>query len=238
MDSRKQEAGSKQEAESRKQVAGSRKRFRLPATGYRLFIHPIGRSSLLTLATGLAVLLAWYGILGIIVGPQNLKAILQGLLAASSPQVRALSLTTLARGLKFLLRSNFLVFGLPALLYGLLPALRPDRRDVPTLFLSAFMLTAMVWYVSASIGWPRYAYPFLAVGNIFIARLLYDLGDGFRLQLRSPNLLRALAALLILALMPVAQFRLVGREILSPPDSGFEPFTRYIRENVPPPEKS
>lgn len=195
--------------------------------------RPIWRPSLLTLVTGLAVLLAWYGILGALVGPQNLRAILQGLFAASSPQVRVFSLTTLARSAKFLIRSDFLVFGLPALLYGLVLALRRDRRDVPTLLLGVFMLTVMLWYISASIGWPRYAYPFLAIGNLFVARLLYDLGDGFHLRLRSPNLLRALAVLLILALMPVAQFRLVGREILSPPDSGFESFTQYIRNHVP-----
>lgn len=195
--------------------------------------RPIWRPSLVTLTVGLVVLLAWYGILGALVGPQNLKAIIQGIQTASSPQVRVLSLTTLARSVKFLIRSDFLVFGLPALLYGLVLALRRDRRDVPALLLGAFMLTVMVWYVFASIGWPRYAYPFLAIGNLFIARLLCDLGNGFRLHFRSPTFVRTLAVLLILILLPLAQFRLVGRDILAPPDSGFEAFTRYIRTNVP-----
>lgn len=196
--------------------------------------QPVWRAALLALTTGLLTLAAWYGCLGLLVGRENLVAILRGLSAASSPQVRVFSLHTMAQGVKFLLRSKFLVFGLPALLCGLAQALRRDRRDIPTLFLGAFILTGLGWYVVASIGWPRYTYPFLAVGNILIAHLLYDLGDGFRLHIRSPQFVRAIAVLMLLLLLPLASFRLVARDILSPPDSGYEAFTRAIRTNVPP----
>lgn len=196
--------------------------------------RPLWRPTLLALGVGLVTLAAWYGCLGVLVGPENLAAILRGLSAASSPQVRVFSLSTIVQGAKFLLRSKFLVFGLPALLYGLALALRRDRRDVSTLFLGAFILTGLGWYVVASIGWPRYTYPFLAVGNLFIARFLYDWGDGFRLRLHSPHFIRALAVLLLLIFLPLASFRTVARDILSPPDSGYEAFTRAIQTTVPP----
>lgn len=195
---------------------------------------PLWRPTLLTLAVGMGALMAWYGSLGALVGPENLAAILRGLSAASSPQVRVFSLNTIAQGAKFLLRSQFLKLGLPALLYGLALALRRDRRDVATLFLGAFVLIGLGWYVVASIGWPRYTYPFLAVGNLFIARFLSDLGDGFRLRIPSPHRIRALAVLLLLLFLPLASFRLVARDILSPPDSGYEGFTRVVQETVPP----
>lgn len=214
--------------------------------------RPLWGPTLLALAVGLVTLAAWYGCLGLLVGPENLAAILRGLSAASSPQVRVFSLSAIAQGAKFLLRSKFLVFGLPALLYGVILALRRDRRDVATLFLGAFILTGLGWYVVASIGWPRYTYPFLAVGNLFIAQLLYDLGDGFRLQPRptpsdfaaTPSAaagggggvrpLRAMAVLLLLLFLPLAGFRTIARDILSPPDSGYEAFTRAVQETVPP----
>ena len=207
----------------------------LTALVAHLFLRrPLWRPALLALTAGLLTLAAWYGCLGLLVGRENLAAILRGLSAASSPQVRVFSLHTIAQGGKFLLRSKFLVFGLPALLYGFAQALRRDRRDTPTLFLGAFILTGLGWYVVASIGWPRYTYPFLAVGNIFIAWLLDDLGDGFHLHIRSPRFVRAIAVLLLLLLLPLASFRLVARDILSPPDSGYEAFTRAVWTTVPP----
>lgn len=189
------------------------------------------RPALTSLACSLGVLLLWYGILRLVVGPENFIALLRGLSAASSPQVRVFSLARLGESARFLLRSHFLLFGLPGLVYGLVTAIRRSHEEIPALFLGLFVLAGLAWYVLASIGWPRYTYPFLAVGNIFTARLLHDIGDRFARPLRN---VRALAVLLILLILPLAQFRLIARDLLSPPDSGFAPFTHYIQTQVPP----
>jgi len=196
-----------------------------------LWKRSLWKPALISLACGLGLLLLWYGILRLIVGPENFASLLTGLSTASSPQVRVFSLARLGESARFLLRSHFLLFALPGLLYGLVTAVRRGPEETPTLFLGLFILAGLGWYVLASIGWPRYTYPFLALGNLFTARLLYDIGDRFARPARN---VRALAVLLILLILPLAQFRLIARDLLSPPDSGFAPFTRYIQTQVPP----
>jgi hypothetical protein len=42
----------------------------------------------------------------------------------------------------------------------------------------------LVWYVVASVGWLRYAFPGLALASLFVARFFGDLTDGFRVDVK------------------------------------------------------
>lgn len=186
----------------------------------------------------LGSLALWYGVLRCIMGAENFAVLLRDLASASSPQVRVSSWVAVVRGAKFLLRSTFLVVGVPGLLYALGVGIRRERPNVPALFLFCFVGVALGWYLLASVGWARYAYPFLAVGNLFIARLLVDLGDDFRFGRREAGTLisaggaRALAVLVMVVVLPWGNFRLLARELVAP-DRSLEQFNAYLQAHVP-----
>jgi hypothetical protein len=71
----------------------------------------------------------------------------------------------------------------PALAYGFVLALprRGEGQRWGVLFVLATV--NLVWYVVASIGWLRYAFPGLAIVSLFVARFFGDLTDGFRFRL-------------------------------------------------------
>lgn len=193
-------------------------------------LRPVRKPAIEALVSSLVVIAAWYAVLWAVLGSQNLVNLVKGLLVASSPQVRVFSIHTLGESIKFILRSDFLVFGLPAVFYTLWRAVRRGCSELRQLFLGAFILTGWSWYMLASVGWPRYAYPFLAISNVFTAHLFYDLGD---FSSRGLHNTRAVAVMLVMLFLPLSQFRLVGRGLLAPSDSGFQEFTAYIRQNVP-----
>jgi 4-amino-4-deoxy-L-arabinose transferase-like glycosyltransferase len=186
----------------------------------------------------LGSLALWYGVLRFIMGAENFTVLLRDLASASSPQVRVSSWVAMVHGAKFLLRSTFLIVGGPGLLYALGVGIRRKRPNVPALFLFCFVGVALGWYLLASVGWARYAYPFLAVSNLFIARLLVDLGDGFRFARReagtpaSAGWARALAVLVMVVVLPWGNFRLLARDLVAP-DRSLEQFNAYLQAHVP-----
>lgn len=191
--------------------------------------------ALITAGICLATLALWYGVLRLLLGPENFAVLLRDLSSASAPQVRVSSGVAFLRGAKFLLRSTFLVVGVPGLLYALLSGARRERPNLPALFLFCFVGSALGWYLLASVGWTRYAYPFLAVGNLFIARLLVDLGDGLRFERRAggwPVAARGVAVLALIGLLPWGNFRLLARELVAP-DRSLEQFNAYLQVHVP-----
>ncbi len=77
-------------------------------------------------------------------------------------------------------RSVYLWALIPAVIYGVFVS-RPrtsEGQKWSVLFL--LMSLNLVWFVIASIGWIRYAFLGLSVASLFIARLFYDLTNGFK----------------------------------------------------------
>ncbi|MGQ0601603.1 MAG: hypothetical protein ACT4QE_07910, partial [Anaerolineales bacterium] len=68
---------------------------------------------------------------------------------------------------------------LPALVYGLTYLRTRDRAGHQWAVLWVMVVVTLVWVVTASIGWLRYAFPALALGCLFVARALTDLTRGF-----------------------------------------------------------
>ena len=82
---------------------------------------------------------------------------------------------------------NYLGSLLPALIYGFFLGLPRRRKEQMWGLLFALVVVNLGWYVVASIGWWRYAFLGLALASLFVARLFYDLTDGFRLRGAMPK---------------------------------------------------
>jgi hypothetical protein len=85
---------------------------------------------------------------------------------------------------KFLVQEGFVLWSAPALVYTFFIAFScRDRRNASRqLLFPIFVLGWMSWYVIASIGWPRYAYPGWAISTILVAKFLYDLVKMFKIE--------------------------------------------------------
>ncbi len=79
-----------------------------------------------------------------------------------------------------LAHSGFVIFGLPAIVVAVISAI--SARQGPKRSVEGFLLTFGVlwtgWYIFSTLGRARHALPGFFVLSIFLARLLYDLGDG------------------------------------------------------------
>ena len=77
-------------------------------------------------------------------------------------------------------------FGLliPGLVYGFFLALPRKRSGLIWGVLFFMTVSNLAWYVLASIGWLRYAFPALLFSTFFLARMFLDWSDGFRIPWR------------------------------------------------------
>lgn len=126
----------------------------------------------------------WQVALVFVLGPtSDLQANLLWYREATAGAALVFSPDLMRRALGELLSpKTFLGLLLPALVYGLtLPRMR-DRLGHQWAVLLALVTVNLVWYVTASIGWLRYAFPALAVGCLFVARALHDLTHGFHFE--------------------------------------------------------
>ncbi|MBI3360963.1 MAG: hypothetical protein HY023_07620, partial [Chloroflexi bacterium] len=121
----------------------------------------------------------------------------------------------------------------PALLYGV----RLARRDRPRAQAWGTILILVVinagWYIFASIGWLRYAFPALSLASLFVARMLVDVFEataGWR-QTRRRAARFLLAAWV--AGMSLPQLWEVSRLIASSYEPGALIMARYLEKEIP-----
>ena len=211
---------------------------------------------LLPTALGVVALLAWWrghtreffsavaaavasvGMLGIwglclwaILGSTHARALLDNLAAASAPQVRVVSFVAVAHAIKFLLTSTFLVTGVPALVYALVRYWQDDERDPGETLLLAVIGVCLGWFVLRSIGWPRYAYPFLALTSLLTARMVIDFGG--LVTPRALTTARGAAAVLLLLAIPMGELPRVGAALLAEPDRSVRHLNEWIDATLP-----
>lgn len=103
------------------------------------------------------------------------------------------------------------------------------------------------WYLLLSIGWTRYLFPAMFIGNIFIAVLLRDLAGGFnlpRLLMRGAEVLRRrrftsrgmvvlLTAIVVPAMLILTVIMLYGSFIAGPDDSAVRA-ARFVNTQTKP----
>ncbi len=194
----------------------------------------------------LGCFLLWQVVMVIYLGPANarqnfalLRQTTAGAALVFSPSLMASSLAQLA-GLQV-----YLGLLLPVLVYGALLVL-PRRKQAHQWFvLYILVVFNLVWFVVASIGWIRYAFPGLALASLFVARFFSDLTAGFRLDIpalwagirkRQSTLGRpALQAafLLWLAVMIALPFGQTLKEIVLPPPNDAQAMAEYLDAHIP-----
>ncbi|MFN7985358.1 MAG: glycosyltransferase family 39 protein [Vicinamibacterales bacterium] len=178
-----------------------------------------------------ATLGAWCLCLWSVLGTEHARELLANVASASGPQVRVISLVAVGHAVKFLATSTFLLTGVPALVYAVMRARGEDHHDPGETLLLSVIVVCLGWFVLRSIGWPRYAYPFLALTNILTARLIVDLG-GLATRNGIATARGAAAALLLLAL-PMGQLPRVAAALLAQPDHSARDLYHWIDDTLP-----
>jgi 4-amino-4-deoxy-L-arabinose transferase-like glycosyltransferase len=194
-------------------------------------------------AAGLT-LVAWFLCLWAILGTGHATSLVANVVAASAPQVRIGAFAAVSRSLSFLAGSTFLVVGVPAIVYALVLEIRDPAPDPGRRLLVAIIAMSALWFTFRSIGWPRYAYPMLALSNLLVAKLFYDLAAGLAVVLRGPAAAPmraatatgsafAIVALVVLAL-PLAHARPAAKALLGPPDHSLSALHDWMDRELPP----
>jgi hypothetical protein len=119
----------------------------------------------------------------------------------------------------------------PALLYA---AVRARHRNVQGLSEALLVVLCglwLAWYVGASLGWPRYAFPAVALSALFIARMLADLAGWLWKGSRIQRGLAVIVALYAAGAIVIPLSRST-QDILRPDDSA-QRFAEYLNAHVP-----
>ena len=202
---------------------------------HRHFVVPI-----LMVVLAIAV---WFGYVALTLGVEGAADVLLQMQDNMTSNVFFISWSALAEGAKFLVRSQFVVWGLPGIVYILLLNLSQWKESEPRQwFLPVLVCGWLVWYILLSLGWSRQAFVPLAISHLFTAKLLYDVAGGFALSARELiagvqnqelATLRKLGVILTLsALLVAAPFYLL-KGIFGAQDTSAQEFAAYIDAHVP-----
>lgn len=129
----------------------------------------------------------------------------------------------------YLLRPD--LFGglvVPALAYTLWQARRRTPQALVEALLGLLIGLWLAWFVFASLGWPRYAFPAVALSALMVARLVADAIAWLRRVLPSAAAVAAVYAVAII-MVPLA---LTARVVFTPDDSA-QRFAAYLNAGVP-----
>ncbi len=198
--------------------------------------------AVITVATTGMTVAAWFGCLWILLGTDHAASLAANVAAASAPQVRIGAVAAAVRALSFLSGSTFLVLGVPALAYALLLEVRDPKPDPGRRLLVALVVMSGLWFTVRSIGWPRYAYPMLALGNLLIAKLFVDMAAGLALVAQrsmagtgaaAGRAATVVVAAIVLAL-PLPEGRLIAKNLVGPPDRSLSSLLAWLDREVPP----
>ncbi len=130
----------------------------------------------------------------------------------------------------YLLRPD--LFGglvVPALAYTLWRARQRTPQALVEALLGLLIGLWLAWFVFASLGWPRYAFPAVALSALTVARLVADAIAWLRRVLPSAAAVAAVYAAAII-MVPLA---LTARVVFTPDDSA-QRFAAYLNASVPP----
>jgi len=184
---------------------------------------------------------AWQLYVVAFLGPGAVRENLALYHAATANAAAVFSPVLMKSSVKELLSQQVYLGGLlPGVAYGLFLAIPRDRHGQQWGVLLLLVLADLGWYVLASVGWTRYAFPALALSSLLVARIFCDLTDGCRLDVRAlrqgADALRTqgLRAVLltVLIVMIAAPLRLTARDILFPPFNGPSAMAAYLNEHV------
>ncbi|MCG8347889.1 MAG: glycosyl transferase, partial [Chloroflexales bacterium] len=170
---------------------------------------------------------AWTLIQLMFLGPGTFAANLAQTRQAAGGAIFVFDLTATLRAAKYIVQ----VYGgllLPALICGLW---RCRARTPAALAELLIMLMAALWlaWYGISLGWPRYAFPAVALGALATARMVTDLFGWLCAQPRLRLMAGPFAAYTALAI--IFPLTLTAQVVFSPDDSA-QRFAAYLNANV------
>lgn len=119
-------------------------------------------------------------------GPATASENLQLLREATAGAALAFSPTLMRRSLQELFSLKVYLAGIiPILIYGAIVSIPKAESGQKWAILYLLVVVNLVWYVTASVSWLRYAFPGLVVGSLFLARFFADLTGDFVFPLTS-----------------------------------------------------
>lgn len=182
------------------------------------------------------IFFAWTFIVLVALGGGDFSENMTTLRTASSGAFFLFGMEEIQRAIRLLVDETvYASLFIPALLYALYLSLPRTREAQRWGMLVIFTLTATGLFLS-SLAWARYAFPAIAIGSLFVARLLHDLTDGFRLPdfravtPASAGRILGLGLLLVLIVLPLYnQFTVIRR------DGSGDAYVMadYLNENIP-----
>jgi hypothetical protein len=198
------------------------------------------RYVVLPVASSILCVALWMGMLYLILGPQDFAVHLAIVRSASSTSAAMFSVRRAVSGIRFLLRSDFIIWGLPGLIYCAVLALDRKRRALTAVLMAISAVVSLLWYLLASIAWARYAFPAFAISNLFVAKLLSDLAGGlqwsqlrqlFRSEGTADGIWR-LGGSLLLLLFVGSSFLQTAKQVVTAGDSSPQQMAEYVDAHV------
>lgn len=201
-----------------------------------------------TFVVPLAVTVACFALWQVIgiayLGPSVASENIRLMRTAAAGAAFSFSIDHLRRAATFLLSFQLYAFLLlPAVAYSAFRALERDIRSQMWTTVLCLTLPGLLWYATASIGWPRYAFAAGAIAALPVARFLGHLTDGFRWpglpsanesgqELACPRALALMAWLwMLVAIVP--GLLTVGFRVLHPPPNEAQAMAAYLERHVP-----
>jgi hypothetical protein len=141
----------------------------------------------------------------------------------------------MASALKFLVGPDAM-FGLavPGLLYGLWLIRKRSAESMRLALPLTFCVVWLGWFCFASVGWPRYSFPALALLPLFSAKLLFDLPELMSNIFKIAVVRQVVTATLVLLVVAYSLGGLIPQvnNTLKPDDSG-QKLAAYLNQNIP-----
>lgn len=177
-----------------------------------------------------------------ILGPADFTRLLQGFFEASGPQVRTFfDPSAVRRALALGMRTDYMVFLVPALVYAAARVRSGQEIDIRRLIPAAFVMLWLAWFTVATPGWSRYALPAIAIGVIPCAGLIDAIAgrNGWSPAriLRSGGLGAAaptLAAVAFVVMLLGQQSADLIKGIVRPPERNAQAFAAYLQSSLGP----
>jgi hypothetical protein len=176
----------------------------------------------------------WQVVFLLYLGPDSAAANLVALREASAGAAAVFAPDAMRRAAAHLLSlwtyGGALALALP---YAVVSSLDRSRRGQQWGVLTLFVITNLAWFVLASIGWARYAFPGVALAGLLVAKLALDLIDGARLSSSptAPILRRTVAGWAAVVL--VAGTLAVAVPIVTPPENSPVAMGAHLNRDVP-----
>jgi hypothetical protein len=121
---------------------------------------------------------------------------------------------------------------IPALAFAVYRARRRDAHGLAEALIVTLVIVWLAWYVGASLGWPRYAFPAVAFGALLVARMVTEL-VGWLWQ-GGTTLKRSLAyGVVIYCAIAIAIPLGITTRNLFTPDTTAQQFAAYLKAVVP-----